>query len=399
MNIAIDSEIFAYRDFFCKSFCRTSKIEKIISFNGRTVTNKDLLKTDALFVRSVTCVDKTLLKNTPIRFVATATSGTEHLDLEYLKQKNIFFCSSHGANADAVVQYVLTSLFIYCDKKKKKAIELSIAIIGCGKVGNKLTIALKKIGMKVYSVDPFVKDCLEEFPFQKDIDIVSFHCSLTKGEDHPTYHYVNQKFLEKIKKKITIINASRGDVLDEKELLNSKKVDLIFNDVWKNEPYINQKYLERCQLATPHIAGYTIEAKLNATNMVYYSFCQYFSFDTYSSSFSSSNLLKPFLQRNNNTTKDKIIRNKKNENQIKNLIEKKKNQKQKKYSINEIKKYINFEKNNFDKKIKIDFLFQLFSVYQQDHYELLNSINEKKIAECFDNRRKIITERRQFFKI
>ena len=93
MNIAIDQEIFAYRDFFCDSFCQSSKIEKVFSFNGRKVKNKDLFETDALFVRSVTRVDETLLKNTPIRFVATATSGIEHVDLEYLKSKNIF-CSS-----------------------------------------------------------------------------------------------------------------------------------------------------------------------------------------------------------------------------------------------------------------------------------------------------------------
>lgn len=389
MNIAIDSEIFAYRDFFCESFCRNSKIEKVISFDGRTVTNKDLLKTEALFVRSVTSVDKTLLKNIPIRFVATATSGIEHLDLKYLKRKNIFFCSAHGANADAVVQYVLNCLFIYCSKKKKKATELSIAIIGCGKVGSKLIIVLKKIGMKVYSVDPFIKDCLDEFPFQKDIDIISFHCSLTKEQKHPTYHYVNQKFLEKIKKKTTIINASRGDVIDEKELLNSKKVDLIFNDVWKNEPHINQQYLEKCQLATPHIAGYTLEAKLNATNMVYRSFCQYFNFNPYSSFLPSSD----FLQ------KKKRIQNEKTQNQNENQIKKNNFQEQKKYSIEEIKKYINFEESNFEENKKNDFLSQFNNIYKQDHDELLKSISEKKIAQCFDSRRKIIIERRQFFKI
>ena len=356
MKIAIDKEIFGYHDFF--SSCK--KINDIFAFDAIKIKNKDLIKYDALFVRSVTPVNKLLLKNTNIQFVATATSGTDHLDINYFKKKKISFSSAHGANANSVVQYIFSNILFYCWQNNKKINNLSIAVIGCGKVGSKLVSLLKTFQVKVYPIDPFVENCLKEFPYKKKIDIISLNCSLTKKGNFPSYQLINKNFLQKLQAKITIINTSRGEVVNENDLINSHRIQFLFNDVWQNEPDINPFFLEKCHLATPHIAGYSVEAKLRATKMIYYSFCDFFSL--------------PLPKEN---IINKIFNSKK-------IIQ------QQKISLKEIKKKIEDKKNQNQLKKNCN-------IYYQDHHQLLDAMKNKNIIKIFSQRRKEIISRREFF--
>ena len=225
--------------------------------NGRSLTNNEVKDSEVLIVRSITKVNQELLKNTKILFVGTATIGTDHIDLDYLKSKKIAFADAKGCNADSVAEYVFTSLFKVASEEKISLREKTIGVVGIGNIGSRIVKLAESFGMKVLKNDPPLerKGIGANYVALDEIlkaDIITFHVPLNKEGIDKTYHLIDNEKLKRIKSGTVIINTSRGPVIDNNALLkeNEKKnFNLIF-DVWEDEPTINTKLLEKVKIGT-----------------------------------------------------------------------------------------------------------------------------------------------------
>lgn len=276
MRIAADENIPLVDSFF-------SEFGEIRRLNGRSLTADQLADTDILLVRSVTAVDETLLKGTPVKFVGTATIGTDHIDLDYLQRANIGFASAPGCNAQAVVDYVLSSLSVLIDVRGVSFADLSVGIVGVGNVGLCLRRRLEEMGVDVVATDPF-KDPAVVGPLTSleevlKADVVSLHTPLVNDGEFPTRHLMGAEQLLQMKQNACLINSSRGAVVNNDELLAHLRSHNDFEailDVWEKEPHLDLALMHRCMLATPHIAGYSLDGKMRGTEMIYQAVCEYF---------------------------------------------------------------------------------------------------------------------------
>lgn len=244
----------------------------VVTLPGRSMTREALGDADILLVRSVTNVGKELIDSASIQFVGTCTIGVDHLDTNYLNERNIPYASAPGCNANAVVQYVLGVLAKLngFDTAKK------VLIVGGGNVGGRVYDALTILGFDCSIVDPFLDGCcgrkLTEFSSLSSADIISFHAPLTVDGPYPTHHMLDEKLLMQVKVGAVLINAGRGGVIDNTALLKvlRQRSDLqVVLDVWEHEPDINTDLLQLITLGTPHIAGYSFEGRLNGSLMIY----------------------------------------------------------------------------------------------------------------------------------
>ncbi|WP_369854494.1 4-phosphoerythronate dehydrogenase PdxB [Candidatus Thalassolituus haligoni] len=276
VRIAADENIPLVDSFF-------SEFGEIRRFNGRSLTADQLADTDILLVRSVTAVDEALLKGTPVKFVGTATIGTDHIDLDYLQRANVGFASAPGCNAQAVVDYVLSSLSVLIDVRGVSFADLSVGIVGVGNVGLCLRRRLEEMGVDVVATDPF-KDPAVVGPLTSleevlKADVVSLHTPLVNDGEFPTRHLMGAEQLLQMKQNACLINSSRGAVVNNAELLAHLRSHNDFEailDVWEKEPHLDLALMHRCMLATPHIAGYSLDGKMRGTEMIYQAVCEYF---------------------------------------------------------------------------------------------------------------------------
>jgi len=252
---------------------------------GRQITPGTLADCDILAVRSVTRVDESLLAGSPVRFVGTATIGTDHVDTNYLERAGIGFSAAPGCNATSVAEYVVAALFVLAERKNFRLRDKSLGIIGVGNVGSRVESRAKALGMKVVLNDPPLREATGD-PKYRDLDealgsdIVTLHVPLEKGTAYPTYHMVDSRFIERLKPGAILINTSRGAVADSKALaagMDSGRIGAAVLDVWEGEPDIPLELLEKTGIATPHIAGYSYDGKVRGTQMIYEAACRYFA--------------------------------------------------------------------------------------------------------------------------
>jgi len=278
MKIVADSQIPLVQEAF-------SNIGDLHLHAGRSITPDIVKDADILLVRSVTPVNASLLNNSRVRFVATATSGIDHVDVEYLKNSEIGFTSAHGSNARSVVEYVLSSLFVLAEQNDFNPTEKTAGIIGCGEVGSRLMKALETMGIQFLVNDPPLKDKTGD-PMYVEIedvmqaDIISLHTPLTASGPYPTRYLVDEKFLSRMKQDAILVNTSRGSVINGNALANHIRQHQEFSvvlDVWEHEPEIDHDLLVSVDIGTPHIAGYSTDAKIRATAMIYNAVCSFFS--------------------------------------------------------------------------------------------------------------------------
>ncbi len=255
-------------------------IGEIRRVSGRTMRPEDVRDADVLLVRSVTRVDRTLLEGSRIRFVGTATIGTDHINLSWLKENGIQFSAAPGCNANSVAEYVLAVLSLYAERcALGDWSQLSVGIVGVGNVGKELAEKLTRLGFCTKLCDP---PRAEREPESDDdfvdlnealaCDVVSFHTPLTRESEHPTYHMIGEKELAGLTSGQLLINAGRGEVIDGTALqarLNQADAPLVALDVWEQEPQINPELVDKVWLATPHIAGYSLEGKVQGTEIIY----------------------------------------------------------------------------------------------------------------------------------
>ncbi|KMQ52394.1 Erythronate-4-phosphate dehydrogenase [Chitinispirillum alkaliphilum] len=276
MNIIADQNIL----FAAESFAELGEVTVLPSYK---INREELKKADIALVRSVTPVGKELLEDTPVRFVASATIGIDHVDLDYLRERSIGFAHAPGSNADSVAEYVLASILETTGKTASELSGLKIAIIGVGNVGSKVCRIATSLGMECLLYDPPKKQLTGSgiyLPLEQvlsEADIITLHVPLEMSEPYSTYHMVNKDFMSMIKNKPILINTSRGKVIDEKEFRQSRDCfgPVVF-DVWDNEPSINTETVRMVDIATPHIAGYSFDGKVRGTEMIQSSTCAFF---------------------------------------------------------------------------------------------------------------------------
>ena len=232
---------------------------------------------DALFVRTRTKINKELLQGSNIRFVATATIGFDHIDQDYCREAGIHWVSCPGCNAQAVCDYVEEAI----SSIKSGENALTIGVVGYGHVGQLVAQMAQKRGYQVLLSDPPLGIGMSLEQLAPLCDVLTFHTPLTREGEHPTYHLCDANILRLCKPNTLIINAARGGVIDEQALLSRLST---FNlqlstaiDCWEGEPNLNQELLKKVDLASFHIAGYSIQGKMNASEMCLRAFCEFFS--------------------------------------------------------------------------------------------------------------------------
>ena len=249
------------------------------------ITSESVRKADALFVRTRTRINKELLHGSQVRFVATATIGFDHIDQDYCREAGIHWVSCPGCNAQAVCDYVEEAIASFNSSPFRGRSEggFTIGIIGYGHVGKLVAQMAQKNGYRVLLSDPPLGIGAPLKEIVPQCDVLTFHTPLTYDGEHPTYHLCNADILRLCKPNALIINAARGGIIDEQALLatlNTKLSTLNYTtaiDCWENEPQLNQALLEKVDLASFHIAGYSIEGKMRASEMCLQAFCEFFS--------------------------------------------------------------------------------------------------------------------------
>ena len=277
MKIYADENMPYVKDFF-------AELGEVTLVNGRTLTAEQIVDADVLLVRSVTKVNQQLLSKSPqLKFVGTATIGTDHIDQSYLQQRGIGFSSAPGCNAQSVVEYVLSSIFVLAEKYQWNLQQKTVGVVGVGNIGRLLVNALEALSIKVLCCDPQHAAAEPDFPhipFEQllpQADVVSFHVPLIKTGPDATVDLLNSRTLKLLKPDCAVINACRGEVTNNQDLLVEAQSGLkrpLVLDVWANEPEPDLRLIPYTDIASAHIAGHSIEGKARGTEMLYQAFCQ-----------------------------------------------------------------------------------------------------------------------------
>jgi len=248
----------------------------------------EINRANGLLVRTVIPINKKTLSPVPenLSFVGSASAGFDHVDLDYLQQHNIQFGHSPGCNARSVAEYVATALLLWANERDKNLNALSVGIIGVGNVGTQVAQILNELAIPHVTYDPPREHRDPGFESAKidkvlNCDILTFHTPLTMKTEYATYHWLNANRLENQVFHL-IINSSRGGVLHEQAVLQAKKEgrirDLVI-DVWEDEPEFHLDTAWEAFLKTPHIAGYSVQAKNNASRIVANNMLEHFGLE------------------------------------------------------------------------------------------------------------------------
>jgi erythronate-4-phosphate dehydrogenase len=275
MNIILDANIPLLPDILRSAGCIVHTV------SGRTIDRTVLHDSSALFIRSVTRIAQDIVEGTPLRFIATATSGIEHLDTGYLDKHGIRWASAKGCNAQAVAEYVVYAVVQWLLTTQKSMQEQCVGVIGYGECGRRVVRLLCALGIKrIIVYDPPQQDAHTVLPANVVFASLAelFACSTIVTNHIPlsgqTRHLVSAEYINLMPQGSLMIHASRGGIVDEETLASAVyrgKISAVV-DVWQNEPHIHTLLADHALLATPHIAGYTVEGKLRGTLMVLQSF-------------------------------------------------------------------------------------------------------------------------------
>lgn len=271
MKILVDENMPYARELF-------ARLGEVKAVPGRPIPVAELDDADALMVRSVTKVNGQLLDGKGVRFVGTATAGTDHVDQDYLHQAGIAFSAAPGCNAIAVVEYVFSTLLMLAERDGFELADRTVGIVGVGNVGGRLQKRLEALGVRTLLCDPPRADNGEPGNFQpldklvEEADILTFHTPLYKDGPYKTWHLADEALISRLKPGAILINACRGAVVDNAALLKcldaGQKLSTVL-DVWEPEPDLNVALLDKVDIGTAHIAGYTLEGKARGTTQVF----------------------------------------------------------------------------------------------------------------------------------
>lgn len=258
--------------------------DEVLYLSGSAITREDVRDADILLVRTRTHCNRELLDGSRVKLIVTATIGYDHLDTEYLAQAGIEWTNCPGCNATSVGQYVRNSLFLL---EKEYGLDLkscTLGIVGVGHVGTAVLEACKPwVGRVLLNDPPKAATCASASPsaekgnwgesldlLQRECDVITFHTPLVMDGQWPTFHLADEAFFKGLSKRPFIINAARGEVVDNLALLDALNEGLVRQaivDTWEKEPQLSRELLNKVYIGTPHIAGYSADGKANATRM------------------------------------------------------------------------------------------------------------------------------------
>ncbi|MFV9668525.1 4-phosphoerythronate dehydrogenase PdxB [uncultured Pantoea sp.] len=277
MKILVDENMPYARELF-------SRTGEVVAVPGRPLPVAELADAQGLMVRSVTQVNEALLAGTPVKFVGTATAGTDHIDEAGLQRAGVAFSAAPGCNAIAVVEYVFSALLLLAERDGFQLRDRTVGIVGVGNVGGRLQKRLEAWGIRTLLCDPPRADRGDEGEFLSldavaaQADILTFHTPLFKEGPYRSWHLADAALLMGLKPNTILINACRGAVVDNAallEVLNMRHDLSVVLDVWEPEPDLSLALLDKVDIATPHIAGYTLEGKARGTTQVFEAWCDF----------------------------------------------------------------------------------------------------------------------------
>ena len=252
---------------------------EVVYIDGRQINHADIVDADALIIRTRTKCNAELLDGTTVSMIATATIGTDHIDLGYCKTHNIEVHNAEGCNAGGVMQYVFSALYGIAARKGIKLDDATLGIVGVGHVGSKVEAMARHLGFKVLLCDPprAMAEGAGGFCSLENLlansQIVTLHVPL----DETTRKMADEDFFMLMQPGAIFINASRGEVVDEQALISAlPKLGAVVIDTWNNEPNVNAELVDMVDIATPHIAGYSYQGKQNGTASAVQSVARHF---------------------------------------------------------------------------------------------------------------------------
>ena len=234
---------------------------------GASFSAEDVRDADALIIRTRTRCSHELLEGSSVKLIATATIGFDHIDLDYCRNHNITVATSAGCNARGVLQWVSASLAQLAKREGFTPHERTIGIVGVGNVGRLVKEYAERWGFRTICCDP-PREEREKLGFKtleevlQQADIVTLHTPLNQT----TRHLIGKHNISLLKSGATVINASRGEVVDTEATTRNDLTYIV--DVWEGEPDLDTRLLAKATIATPHIAGYSLQGKANASAMV-----------------------------------------------------------------------------------------------------------------------------------
>jgi erythronate-4-phosphate dehydrogenase len=244
---------------------------------GKLIGREQIKDADGLLIRTRTKCTESLLKNSKVSFIGTATIGFDHIDTRYCENNHIKWTNAPGCNSSSVQQYIAAALLKMAGDFQFRLRDKTIGIIGVGNVGAKIEKLVKILGMNVLLNDPprarkeGAKHFVDIDTILNESDIITLHVPLNIVGEDKTYRLINNKTTRLMKKGAWLINSSRGEVTDTislKKALSASRIGGVVLDVWENEPDIDYELLDRAFIATPHIAGYSTDGKANGTAMI-----------------------------------------------------------------------------------------------------------------------------------
>ena len=277
IKIIVDENIPFGREFF-------GSLGEVTLLSGRHITHDTLQGASALIVRSITPVNEVLLAGTNIQFVGSTTTGIDHIDVEYLKQERIGFSAAIGANANSVAEYVLTAILMHSHQRGLRINEIAVGIVGVGNIGTLVAQKAKGLGMKTLLHDPpraLATGDANFLPLEAlcETDFLTLHVPLSNEGPHATFHLFDEDDLAQLSSHTTLINTSRGAVVDNQALLEGIKKKTLpppILDVWEHEPNISWELLNHVAFGTPHIAGHSFDGKVQGAKQVFQAACDFF---------------------------------------------------------------------------------------------------------------------------
>ncbi len=250
----------------------------------KDITAERVRDADVLVIRSTLRANRALLDGSRVRFVGTATIGTDHMDLAYLDQAGISWTAAPGCNANSVAEYLIAALLCLSQRHGFTLEGKTIGVVGIGNVGRLVVQKAQAIGLRVLQNDP-PRLAAENNPVFRPLeqllaeaDILTLHVPLTKTGAYPTWHLAGRNFFERIRKGCIFVDAARGAAMDSDAFLQARttgKVAHAVLDTWESEPMFRTDVMAKADIATPHIAGHSFEGKVMGTVMMYHAVCKF----------------------------------------------------------------------------------------------------------------------------
>ena len=243
---------------------------------GREITRAEVEAADVLLVRSVTAVDAALVEGTPVRFVGSATAGTDHVDRPALARLGIPFAWAPGSNATSVVEHVLAALLAVASDRGEALVGKTLGVVGAGEVGGRLMSRAEALGMRVLASDPprAAEGGAEVYVSLDTLlaasDVVTLHTPLTTPAESawPTRHLIDADAFAAMRPDAWFVNAARGGVVEGAALHREAARRVCVLDVWPGEPDPDPGTVRHTTLASAHVAGYAADGKVRGTALL-----------------------------------------------------------------------------------------------------------------------------------